>query len=99
MNRERRAQKQQPWIVLKLAVFLTIALNGYAAYVYVGIFCRDMIVKNSSALGSQAMGSMYITVFLCQLTLSRCPGILVVFLIVFCILFLVVSWSYIMVSC
>ncbi|OAX36927.1 zf-DHHC-domain-containing protein [Rhizopogon vinicolor AM-OR11-026] len=74
---ERRVHKRQPWIVLKFAVGLTVAVNAYAAYVYVGIFCRDMIVKNQSALGSQALG--------------------IVFLTVFCILLLMVSWSYVMV--
>ncbi|OAX36920.1 zf-DHHC-domain-containing protein [Rhizopogon vinicolor AM-OR11-026] len=74
---ERRAHKGQPWIVLKSAVGSTVALNAYAAYIYVGIFCGDMIVKNQSALGSQAVG--------------------IVFLTVFCILLLMVSWSYVIV--
>jgi palmitoyltransferase len=63
---ERRANKRQPWIVLKFAIGLTVGLNAYAAYVYVGIFCRNMILKNQNALGSQALGSMYIIVFRCH---------------------------------
>ncbi|KAG0706242.1 DHHC palmitoyltransferase-domain-containing protein [Suillus ampliporus] len=70
-----RRHKPQPWIVLKFAVGLTLALIGYTTYVYVAIFCRDMIVKNQNALGSQALG--------------------IVFLVVFCILLLLVLWSYI----
>jgi palmitoyltransferase len=60
---ERRTHKPQPWIVLKFAVGLTLALIAYTSYVYVGIFCKDMIVKNESALGSPTMGSMYIPAF------------------------------------
>ncbi|KAG1852125.1 DHHC palmitoyltransferase-domain-containing protein [Suillus subalutaceus] len=59
----RRAQKPQPWIVLKFAVGLTLALIGYTSYVYVGIFCKDMIVKNESALGSQTTGIVFLVVF------------------------------------
>jgi palmitoyltransferase len=59
---ERRAHKPQPWIVLKFAVGLTLALIAYTSYVYV-TFCRDMIVKNENALGSPTMGGMYIFAF------------------------------------
>lgn len=70
----RRTHKPQPWIVLKFAVGLTLALIAYTSYVYVGIFCKDMIVKNESALGSPTTG--------------------IVFLVVFCLLLLMVLWSY-----
>lgn len=58
--RNRRANKPQPWIALKFAVGLTLALIAYTSYVYVGIFCKDMIVKNENALGNLTTGSMYI---------------------------------------
>ncbi|KAG1732653.1 DHHC palmitoyltransferase-domain-containing protein [Suillus paluster] len=58
-----RRYKPQPWIVLKFAVGLTLALIAYTTYVYVGIFCRDMIVKNQSALGSQALGIVFLVIF------------------------------------
>ncbi|KAG1775627.1 DHHC palmitoyltransferase-domain-containing protein [Suillus placidus] len=61
--RYRRAQKPQPWIVLKFAVGLTLALIAYTSYVYVGIFCRDMIVKNESALGNSTIGIVFLVVF------------------------------------
>ncbi|KAG2151089.1 DHHC palmitoyltransferase-domain-containing protein [Suillus bovinus] len=61
--RSRRAHKPQPWIVLKLAVGFTLALIAYTSYVYVGIFCRDMIVKNESALGSLTIGIVFLVVF------------------------------------
>jgi len=60
---DRRANKPQPWIVLKLAVGLTLALIAYTSYVYVGIFCKDMIVKNESALGSLTTGIVFLVVF------------------------------------
>lgn len=58
--RVRRAQasKPQPWIVRKLTIGLTILLVGYSTYVYAGRFCRDMLVKSSSALGNQATGGV-----------------------------------------
>ncbi|KIK41163.1 hypothetical protein CY34DRAFT_85926 [Suillus luteus UH-Slu-Lm8-n1] len=58
----RRAQKPQPWIVLKFAVGLTLALIAYTSYVYV-TFCRDMIVKNENALASPTMGIVFLVVF------------------------------------
>ncbi|KAH7924201.1 zf-DHHC-domain-containing protein [Leucogyrophana mollusca] len=60
---ERRANKPQPWIVLKFTVGLTTALMAYSAYVYIGLFCLDMIRKNGSALGSQEMGVVFLAVF------------------------------------
>jgi len=43
--REKRYNnpKPQPWIVLKLVVFFTIGIMGYAGYVYIGRFCLDGI--------------------------------------------------------
>lgn len=57
--RRKEARKPQPWIVRKLAVGLTILIVGYSTYVYAARFCRDMIVKSSSALGNQATGGMF----------------------------------------
>ncbi|KAH7911131.1 DHHC palmitoyltransferase-domain-containing protein [Hygrophoropsis aurantiaca] len=59
---DRRA-KPQPWIVLKLAVGLTVAIIGYSSYVYIGTFCLDMIRRNSNALGNEAMGVAFLVVF------------------------------------
>lgn len=46
--RERRYNraKPQPWIVLKLMVFVTTALLVYAAYVYIGRFCVPIILQS-----------------------------------------------------
>ncbi|KAF8841075.1 zf-DHHC-domain-containing protein [Paxillus ammoniavirescens] len=61
--RRRRANKPQPWIILKFTVGLTILIAGYTTYVYAGRFCRDMIMKDNSALGSQATGVAFLVVF------------------------------------
>ncbi len=55
-RRQRRA-KPQPWIVLKLAVGLTVSIIGYTSYVYIGRFCVPMIRKNHGALGGRRIGS------------------------------------------
>lgn len=56
--RERRArQGPQPWIVLKLAVFITAGIIAYACYVYIGRLCVPMIRRSGSPLGSRALGS------------------------------------------
>lgn len=56
--RRIQASKPQPWIVRKFSVGLTILIVGYSTYVYAGRFCRDMVVKSSSALGNQATGGV-----------------------------------------
>lgn len=91
--RSRRSEsKPQPWIVRKFAVGFTVLIVGYATYVYAGRFCRDMIVKSSSALGSQATGGVWF-VFLTYVDVKPLPC-LVVFLVVFCLLLLLMSWCY-----
>ncbi|KAG8215189.1 hypothetical protein J3R82DRAFT_8722 [Butyriboletus roseoflavus] len=62
--RRREGSKPQPWIVRKFSVGLTILIVGYSAYVYAGRFCRDMIVKSSSALGNQATGGVCFTLLI-----------------------------------
>ncbi|KAF8550647.1 zf-DHHC-domain-containing protein [Imleria badia] len=61
--RRIQASKPQPWIARKFAVGLTILIVGYSSYVYAARFCRDMIVKSSSALGNQATGIAFLVVF------------------------------------
>jgi hypothetical protein len=58
-TREKRTaqNRAQPWIALKFAVGLTIGLEGYASYVYVGRFCVPMILRQRKALSSRTMGS------------------------------------------
>jgi palmitoyltransferase len=52
---EARA-RPQPWIVLKMVVFLTLGLMGYAAYVYVGLLVVPMIQRRAGAEGSRETG-------------------------------------------
>ncbi len=79
---EARRNKPQPWIVRKLAVFITIAIIAYTWYVYVGRLCVPMIRRDAGALGSRGLGSKFIHLdalhrctyhFRCIL-LSRIPG-------------------------
>ncbi|KAJ3972005.1 zf-DHHC-domain-containing protein [Lentinula raphanica] len=62
--REQRAAKSkpQPWIVLKLMVFITIGIMGYAAYVYIGRFCLEMI-KGERIGVSEGTGIALLVVF------------------------------------
>ncbi|EIN05184.1 zf-DHHC-domain-containing protein [Punctularia strigosozonata HHB-11173 SS5] len=62
--RQRRyaRQKKQPWIVLKLAVFITVGIMVYACYVYIGRFCVPMIHRSSGALGSRSEGIAFLVV-------------------------------------
>ncbi|KAF8334416.1 zf-DHHC-domain-containing protein [Amanita rubescens] len=50
MKREAR-RGPQPWIVLKLMVFGSIALIGYSAYVYIGRLCVPFIKGRRKAAG------------------------------------------------
>ncbi|KAJ8519286.1 hypothetical protein ONZ45_g3735 [Pleurotus djamor] len=63
--REKRAQntKPQPWIALKLMVFITVGIMGYGAYVYIGRFCVPMLIMDQNALGSRALGIVFLIIF------------------------------------
>lgn len=56
-RRDKRRDKPQPWIALKFTVGLTLAIIGYASYVYIGRFCKPMIRKDHGALGGRKVGS------------------------------------------
>ncbi|KAL4077514.1 zf-DHHC-domain-containing protein [Scleroderma citrinum] len=84
-TRARRANKPQPWIVLKLTVGLTLGIAGYATYVYVGKVCKDMITRSGDPMGSLVVGGE--------------PSFIVLFLVVYAILLLVMLWSYAKVVC
>ncbi|GAW06737.1 zf-DHHC-domain-containing protein [Lentinula edodes] len=62
--REQRAAKNkpQPWIVLKLMVFITTGIMGYAGYVYIGRFCVE-IIKGRRNGASKGTGIALLTVF------------------------------------
>jgi palmitoyltransferase len=48
--------KPQPWILLKMAVGISIAIIGYTGYVYIGRLCVPMLLKQQNALGGRALG-------------------------------------------
>jgi hypothetical protein len=57
--REKRSSRttKQPWIVLKLMVFVTIGILGYTSYVYIGRLCLPIIRKRSGAPAGRGTGS------------------------------------------
>ncbi|KAJ4480870.1 zf-DHHC-domain-containing protein [Lentinula aciculospora] len=60
--REQRAAKPQPWIVLKLMVFIATGIMGYAAYVYISKLCVEMI-RRKRAGASKGTGIALLVVF------------------------------------
>lgn len=56
-RRNKRREKAQPWIVLKMAIGMTLGIIGYASYVYIGRFCVPMLKRNSGILGGRRFGS------------------------------------------
>ncbi|KAK0480312.1 zf-DHHC-domain-containing protein [Armillaria novae-zelandiae] len=62
-TREKRAARQakkQPWIVLKLMVFVTAAIMIYAAYVYIGRFCVPGIRRENAFVSRGASITMLV---------------------------------------
>ncbi|KAG7451015.1 zf-DHHC-domain-containing protein [Guyanagaster necrorhizus] len=67
-TREKRAArraKQQPWIVLKLMVFITAAIMIYGAYVYIARFCVPGIRREHAFISRGA--SIVMLVVFCPL--------------------------------
>ncbi|KAI0944640.1 hypothetical protein AcW1_002303 [Taiwanofungus camphoratus] len=62
-KRARRRQKPIPWIVLKLAIAITVGIIAYAFYVYIGRFCVPLIRKNEGPLGRRSLGIGFLVVF------------------------------------
>ncbi|KAI0077000.1 zf-DHHC-domain-containing protein [Panus rudis PR-1116 ss-1] len=60
---EKRRNKPQPWIVLKLTIFITLAIIAYTFYVYIGRFCVPMLKHNTGALGGREIGIPLLVVF------------------------------------
>ncbi len=54
---EQRRSQPQPWIVLKMTIGITLAIIGYASYVYIGRFCVPMIRHNTGPLSGRKTGS------------------------------------------
>ncbi|KXN92539.1 putative palmitoyltransferase ZDHHC20 [Leucoagaricus sp. SymC.cos] len=63
--REKRANrtKPQPWIVRKLAVFLTLGIMGYAGYVYIGRFCVSAIKRTDQSSTGRPTAIALLVVF------------------------------------
>ncbi|KAH9852983.1 zf-DHHC-domain-containing protein [Lenzites betulinus] len=58
-----RRSKPQPWIVLKLTIFIAIGIIGYVFYVYIGRLCIPMLRHDAGALGGRGMGIGFLVVF------------------------------------
>ncbi len=77
-TREKRAArraKKQPWIVLKLMVFITAGIMIYTAYVYIGRFCVPGIRREHAFVTRGASSTFYFIYYLLILTVcSRDAG-------------------------
>ena len=95
-KRHKRRSKPQPWILLKFAVFLTLGIICFAAYVYIDRFCVPMLTRKPEAMGDRAFGSESLFEkrlgVEAALTLSR--HITVAFLAVFGVLLIMMVWAY-----
>ncbi|KAF5381486.1 hypothetical protein D9757_008130 [Collybiopsis confluens] len=60
-QREARS-KPQPWIVLKLMVFITTGIMIYTGYVYIGRFCVQIILRQKPGV-SRGSGIALLVVF------------------------------------
>ncbi|KAK0469945.1 zf-DHHC-domain-containing protein [Desarmillaria tabescens] len=58
--RAARRAKKQPWIVLKLMVFITAGIMIYAAYVYIGRFCVPGIRREHAFVSRGASIAMLV---------------------------------------
>lgn len=94
--RAAKGNKPQPWIALKLTIGMSMAIIGYTGYVYIGRFCVPMILRQQHALGGRTIGGEKEKVCKSVERLSRIR--LVVFLVIFCILALMLFWTYTKVS-
>ena len=74
--REKRSSRttKQPWIVLKLMVFVTIGILGYTSYVYIGRLCLPMIQRHSGAPAGRGTGSECQTRFCGMGRVALWPG-------------------------
>ncbi|KAF8625506.1 hypothetical protein AX15_005337, partial [Amanita polypyramis BW_CC] len=69
-TREIRGTKPQPWIVLKLMVFVTIGIMGYAAYVYVGRLCVPFVVGRRGRRGAGIVLLIVFVILFCWMVWS-----------------------------
>lgn len=79
-RREKRRNKAQPWIVLKMPIGLTFGLVGYASYVYIGRFCVPMLKNHNGALsGGLRIGLPFVIVYSILLIMLMWSYALIVF--------------------
>lgn len=96
-KRRKRRSKPQPWILLKFAVFLTIGIIGFAAYVYVDRFCVPMLTREPEAMGDRVFGSelqFRKALGTGDTALSLFRHVTVAFLAVFGVLLIMMLWTY-----
>lgn len=58
-RRNKRREKPQPWIVLKMTIGFALGIIAYASYVYIGRFCVPMIKNKGGSLGGRRVGGEY----------------------------------------
>ena len=62
-RRAQRAERAQPFLILKLTVGICSALILYACYVYIGRLCVPMLIQSKGAMGGRGMGGAFIRCF------------------------------------
>jgi len=95
-KRHKRRSKPQPWILLKFAVFLTLGIIGFAAYVYVDRFCLPMLTDRE-ATGDRAFGGGSLLgrgLDMKEPALTLFRHITVAFLAVFGVFLIMMLWAY-----
>lgn len=96
-KRHKRRSTPQPWILLKLAVFLNLGIIGFATYVYVDRFCVPMLTREPEAIGDRVFGSEPLfgkRLGMEEVALTLCRHITVAFLAVFGVLLIMMLWTY-----
>ena len=94
VQRARRPERPQPWIVRKLAVFMVFGVLGYTYYVYLIRFCVKMIRRRFDAAGSRGQGSEWSSLHSPRRIFAHDVCLSVAYVVVFNILFLLLLWAY-----
>ncbi|KIP03033.1 hypothetical protein PHLGIDRAFT_267793 [Phlebiopsis gigantea 11061_1 CR5-6] len=62
-RRNKRREKPQPWIVLKMTIGFALGIIAYASYVYIGRFCVPMLKSKGGSLGGRQVGVPFLVIF------------------------------------
>ncbi|KAF8660702.1 hypothetical protein AX16_001569 [Volvariella volvacea WC 439] len=60
---KRNSDRPKPWIARKFMIVVTLGVMGYAAYVFIGRLCLQMLRRDRDATGSRGTGVALLSVF------------------------------------